>query len=230
MKSFRMSVLQMIFLLTVSAVQAKDITFLTPMKMDLGEVESGRVINGLIQFINTGKEPVKIDRIRTSCGCTVAETDKKEYMPGDTASITYKLNTHRFKGKVHKSITITFENNEPPAKSVSLMVTCMNYLECHPRYLTFTRISVNPDTLVKREIRLTNYYKENIKIKRIYSKTDIIRVRFKKRTIKPGKSYVFDVELKPDQPYKESSRLMIEVDDERMEPIRLPVYVSIQES
>lgn len=213
----------------VVSVCANEVTFLTPMEMNLGEMESGRVIEGVIQFVNTGNDSVKISGVRTSCGCTVVETQKKTYAPGDTASIPFKLNTRGFKGKVHKSITIQFENEDPPTKLVKLIAHCLNYLECDPRYLAFTQIRVNQDTLLERQIRLTNHYKEPIRIQSIECEIRQLKIQFKNGLIQPDEKMIIIVELTPDQAYRKSSRLRIKTDNPRIEPIYMPVYVNIQE-
>lgn len=57
-------------------------------------------------FINTGKEPLIIQNVRSSCGCTVAKRPTAPILPGDSSEITVKYDTRRL-GGFHKNITVT---------------------------------------------------------------------------------------------------------------------------
>lgn len=208
---------------------AGEVTFLTPLEFDLGETESGRMIEDAILFVNTGADSIRIKQVKTSCGCTAVETGRKTFAPGDTASIPFKLNTRGFKGTVRKSITIFFENGNPGPKSVRLIVRCVNYVDYEPRYLTFARIQVNPDTLLKQQVQLINHYKKPIRIQSIHTETEIIKVCFHAETIEPGGVYSFEVVLKPDHVSRKSVRLEVEMDNPDIDPIRMPVYIHIHE-
>src|SRR4030042_4641256 len=87
-----------------SLLTAQDVRFITPVNTDFGSVLQGTLLDGDIKILNTGKGPLKISDVSTSCGCTVAKIDRKEFAPGDTAVISYKLNTDHFDGVVRKTI------------------------------------------------------------------------------------------------------------------------------
>lgn len=217
------------FLLAAISTYANEITFITPQEMDLGEVESGRVIKGVIQFVNSGKDTVTISQVRTSCGCTAAEVQQKNYAPGDTAAINFQVNTRGFKGKVHKSITIEFEKHDPSPQSVQLLLYCLDYLEYSPIYLTFTQIHVNQDTVINRDIAITNHYKKPVKIKSISTDLDVLKLHMKKRTIEPNETVRLEVSLKPLRPVRQASDLIITTDQPSIEPIHISAYVYVQE-
>lgn len=56
-------------------------------------------------FKNTGKEPLVLSKVRSSCGCTVPTWPRKPIMPGKQEAIKVKYDTRRM-GRIHKSITI----------------------------------------------------------------------------------------------------------------------------
>jgi len=62
--------------------------------------------NWEFKFTNTGKEPLIIQAVRSSCGCTIAKRPSKPILPGESASIKVRYDTHRI-GVFHKTITIT---------------------------------------------------------------------------------------------------------------------------
>ncbi len=58
------------------------------------------------KFTNTGKEPLIIQNVRSSCGCTIAQRPSKPILPGESSSIKVRYDTRRL-GVFHKTITIT---------------------------------------------------------------------------------------------------------------------------
>ena len=63
--------------------------------------------NGVCEFkfTNTGKEPLILQRPRSSCGCTIPTWPKQPIMPGKSAKIKVTYDTKRM-GPINKSITI----------------------------------------------------------------------------------------------------------------------------
>jgi hypothetical protein len=218
-----------LIMLIMSSGYAAQVQFVTPMEINLGQVEAGSVIGDVIRFINTGEEDVTIRQIRTSCGCTTSEIEDKVIVPGDTATVEFKINTRGFQGQVHKSITIEFENPDLKPQTIRLLADCINYLDYNPSYLAFTQLHVNPDTLLRREVRLTNHFNKAITIKSIRNDMEILKVRWPKMPVQPGETVPIEVTLHPSMPFRKSSRLVIETDQPELEPVRIAVYVHIQE-
>jgi hypothetical protein len=40
-----------------------------------------------LTFTNTGRASLKITKIKTTCGCTVTQLEKREYAPGESGTI-----------------------------------------------------------------------------------------------------------------------------------------------
>jgi hypothetical protein len=90
------------------------ITF-TEMEHNYGNVEKGG--NGVCEFVykNTGKAPLMLTNVRSSCGCTIPSWSREPLMPGKTASIKVKYNTNNV-GPINKSITV--ESNAANGKVI----------------------------------------------------------------------------------------------------------------
>ena len=58
------------------------------------------------KFTNTGKEPLIIQNVRSSCGCTIAKRPTAPILPGQSSSIKVKYDTRRI-GVFRKTITVT---------------------------------------------------------------------------------------------------------------------------
>lgn len=64
-------------------------------------------------FTNTGKSPLILQRVLSSCGCTVPKWPKEPIAPGKTGKISVGYNPHGRPGPFHKSITV-YSNAETP--------------------------------------------------------------------------------------------------------------------
>ena len=79
---------------------------------DYGTIEYGANGECEFKFTNTGKEPLLLSNVRSSCGCTVPEWPKEPIMPGQTSAIKVRYNTSRV-GTINKTITVTSNATEP---------------------------------------------------------------------------------------------------------------------
>lgn len=64
-------------------------------------------------FKSTGKSPVVLSNVRSSCGCTVPEWPKEPIKKGETGKIKVTYNT-RLIGSFAKSITVYTNASEAP--------------------------------------------------------------------------------------------------------------------
>ena len=69
-------------------------------------------------FTNVGEQPIIINKIQSSCGCTVPEKPKKPIMPGEKGKIKVSYDTKRT-GGFSKQITI-FSNAKTARKVIKI--------------------------------------------------------------------------------------------------------------
>ena len=105
---------------------------------DFGTVEEGDVVRVDYTFSNRGDQPLTITKVKTSCGCTTADTGWNEAIaPGESGKIPIVLRTDRLGGKVHKSITVTSNAKSSPETILSLTGTVEQLYEITPRVASF---------------------------------------------------------------------------------------------
>jgi hypothetical protein len=75
-------------------------------KHDFGMIYQNANGSWEFKFTNTGKEPLIIQNVRSSCGCTIAKRPSAPILPGQTSSILVKYDTRRI-GVFRKTITVT---------------------------------------------------------------------------------------------------------------------------
>ncbi len=57
------------------------------------------------KFTNTGKEPLILTNVRSSCGCTVPSWPREPILPGQSDVIKVQYKTNRI-GRINKTITV----------------------------------------------------------------------------------------------------------------------------
>jgi hypothetical protein len=105
------------------------------------------------EFVNTGSQPVIINQVRSSCGCTSPEWSKEPVAPGQKGHIKATFNPKNRPGPFNKTITITANTN--PAVTIlrikgnviarektvaDLYPREMNGLRLQNNHLSFTKL------------------------------------------------------------------------------------------
>ncbi|MBI5789608.1 MAG: DUF1573 domain-containing protein [Candidatus Schekmanbacteria bacterium] len=91
------------------------------LEFDFGSIEQGEKVTHIFNFKNTGKDPLVIDKVQSSCGCTAAILSSKTILPGESGSIETTFNSSRFHGRINKTITVN--SNDPDEPVVRLQLT-----------------------------------------------------------------------------------------------------------
>lgn len=111
-QTFKILTLLTVVALFISAAPSKKvknekvavITFETEV-IDYGTIIQNAEGSRVFTFTNTGKAPLIINNVKTSCGCTVPSYSKTPIMPGKTGQLTIKYNTRKL-GSFTKTITV----------------------------------------------------------------------------------------------------------------------------
>lgn len=81
------------------------ITFETT-EHNFGDIKQGDVVEHTFKFTNTGNQPLIIERVDVTCGCTTPAWTKEPIMPGKTGTVTAKFNSAGKLGLQKKPITV----------------------------------------------------------------------------------------------------------------------------
>ncbi len=86
---------------------------------DFGEIENGTPVETVFTYTNTGKTPLVVTDIKSTCGCTVPQDWSRDPLaPGESASFTVNFNG-KGKNSVTKTVTIT-ANTEKGKEQVKI--------------------------------------------------------------------------------------------------------------
>lgn len=81
-------------------------------KIDLGKMSAGEVIERNFAVRNRGKEPFVILEAERSCGCTGVDFPKKPIRPGETAFGSFTYDSAGKRGAQSGTITLTTSRHE----------------------------------------------------------------------------------------------------------------------
>jgi hypothetical protein len=87
---------------------------------DFGDIKQGEVVNAVFKFKNTGKAPLILSNVATTCGCTVPSWPKEPIPPGKSAEISASFNSAGKMGQQNKVITV-FSNAKTSQAQVSII-------------------------------------------------------------------------------------------------------------
>ena len=78
---------------------------------DFGTIPEGPEVTHYFEFTNTGKEPLIIQNVSASCGCTTPEWSHDPIAPGASKKITVGYNAAA-NGKFEKAITVFYNSGK----------------------------------------------------------------------------------------------------------------------
>jgi hypothetical protein len=78
---------------------------------DFGKIQQGRPVTHNFELVNIGKEPLMLENVQASCGCTTPEWSKDAIQAGATSVIKVGYNAAA-EGHFNKTITITYNNHQ----------------------------------------------------------------------------------------------------------------------
>ncbi len=96
-------------------VSNAEMTFKEDLTFDFGKIAENS--DGIHEFVfkNSGKDPLIITNVKSSCGCTVPTYPEKPIKKGETGKISVKYDTKRI-GVFTKTITVYSNAKNSPVK------------------------------------------------------------------------------------------------------------------
>ncbi len=88
---------------------------------------------GHFKYQNTGSQPVRFKSVHTSCGCTVAQSQKEEVPPGEKGEITATIGDRT--GTQVKSVTVQTDDPVTATTVLTLKAVIPQELEINPTFV-----------------------------------------------------------------------------------------------
>jgi hypothetical protein len=101
-----------------AAPPKEDVIQLKESGFSFGKIPQGRPVIHVFEITNTGKEPLLLENVQASCGCTTPEWSREPIAPGAAASIKVGYNAYA-EGQFNKTVTIFYNNGQTKALIIS---------------------------------------------------------------------------------------------------------------
>lgn len=75
-------------------------------KHDFGDIQEGQKITFSYTYENTGKVPLILSNVNTTCGCTASEWSRDPLLPGQKGKVTITFDSKGKVGRQNKVITV----------------------------------------------------------------------------------------------------------------------------
>lgn len=123
MSCMKLSVCVLSLLTLAPAAQADQFTdaMMATEKIDFGVIATGTDVPKTIKIKNVHAQTYVIQEVKTSCACAQAKIDKQVLQPGETATLTVKMNTRNFKQRKDSNVIVVFSS--PRYTEVRIPVT-----------------------------------------------------------------------------------------------------------
>jgi hypothetical protein len=113
----------------------------------------------VFHFTNENDHPVTVLLVKSSCGCTVPELDKKTYSAGESGQIKALFNFGARSGKQRKTITVVTDEGGETSTLLKLEVDIPELIKAKPFFVFWKK----GDELISKTIKLTVLDSEIIK-------------------------------------------------------------------
>ena len=199
-------------LVTGTAGRAQTLT-LERSVVDFGLVYDNESVVARVKITNTGNAQLKIDKVNTTCGCTVGRLQKRQLEPGESTTATLTFDPTGKNGDESK--VVTFVTNDPAQANhtVTVKAQVIPLWELEPTKLQFVFRTKAPGFKQgSLFFRIINNSEEELTVLSVDSRAPNIRIENNKPVIiSPGESQQYTASVRdgwvPDR--RTSSKVMI---------------------
>jgi len=161
-------------------------------EFDFGERRNDEKVEHEFIIKNAGDGLLLIDKVRTTCGCTVAQPEKKDLQPGESTKIKATLTLANRQGPQTKSITVESNDPENPVLTLTLKGVATSPIIIEPRTINLG-YSIMEDLVEEKIVELkSNLPDLTFNITNI-DMTNLPQFKAEVETVEPGKYYKIKV-------------------------------------
>lgn len=133
MKMRRLIMFACAFGVLASTASAKLVFEQDKIQHDAGLLEERT--EAVFKFTNEGDQPVTVTGLKSTCGCTVPQLTKKDYLPGESGEIKAIFTYGARVGTQQKRITVQTDEPSDNRYTLSLITRIPEWISIEPRIL-----------------------------------------------------------------------------------------------
>jgi len=200
---------------------------------DFGEIFDNERQTTEFRFTNGGPQPLIIGEVKSTCGCTVPELEKKVYEPGESGVIKVVFDPHGKRGHDSRSINIQCNDAITPSVRLTVKSHVRQLIVMEPSLLQFGQVDKGKSA--EKEFFVagrTADFEASLATTNLPDVFEIKAIETKVRPIGEEKEELrttgFLITLRPDAPVgNHRAELTIRTNDERRPIERTQILASV---
>ncbi len=208
------------------AFAAPDIKF-TSTQFDFGKVYQGERVQHAFEFVNAGQDPLLIDRVRSSCGCTAVLLSEKNLAPGAKGQIKTNFDSTRFRGSVSKTVYLYSNDPVKPVVQLKIKGQVLEIIAVEPEQVNFGTVA--GDQTLASKVVLRNQGETSLTLGVPSTTAAELQAEMPKTTLAKGEEASLELMLTPKPgTLRFSGYVLVPVDGVPNNQLRIPVYAVIR--
>ncbi len=199
----------------------------TSTQFDFGEVYQGARVQHAFEFVNAGQDPLLIDRVRSSCGCTAVLVSEKNLAPGEKGQIKTNFDSTRFRGSVSKTIYLYSNDPVKPVVQLKIKGEVLEIIAVEPEQVNFG--TVPGDQTLTSKVILRNQGETLMTLGVPSTTAAELQAEMPATTLAKGEEVSLELLLSPKPgTLRFSGYVLVPVDGVPNNQLRIPVYAAIR--
>lgn len=181
-------------------------------EFDFGERRNDEKVEHEFIVKNAGDGLLLIDKVKTTCGCTVAQPEKKDLQPGESTKIKATLTLANRQGPQTKQITVESNDPETPVLTLTIKGVATDPILIEPRTINLGT-DIMEDTVGEQIVEVkSNLPDLTFNITKV-DLTNLPEFKADLETVEEGKYYKIKLnQVKKIEPGTYTKRFTIETD------------------
>ena len=200
-----------------------------PPAFDFGEAPQGETVRHTFSFSNQGDEPLNIEKVKSSCGCTAALLSAKTLAPGESGELQANFDSTRFSGAVTKTISLYSNDPTQPVMQLQVKGIVREALSVVPAQINLGAVTTGKTAVAQATLK--NQSDSDLRLENVQTSSPDLVVKLSEGTLPAGQSTVMEIQLtsKPGQ-NGFSGYVVIPAQGTLKSDLRIPVQASIRPS
>ena len=193
---------------------------------DFGAIAQGSPVEHLFTINNTGTDPLKIERLNPSCGCTAASLSTQTIDPGNSATIRTVFDTTGFQGYKVKTVRVYSNDPQQPSIVLTLKGSVIPDVVVDPPRVFFGNVKKGSADSIT--VTVAGSEQNTVKILDVDSRSSDIALKVEDTKTDHGPGKKITVKLNENLPVGTiRSRIAVKTSSEKNPVIQIPVFAKI---
>lgn len=188
---------------------------------DFNDIGPGTKNTCEFKFTNTGHALLKIEKIESTCGCTIPTLSKKEYKHGEEGVIKIKYSGKSKSGPMKKHIYVSTNDQKNVKVMLTIKATIVPQIEVEPQEL---QLSLSKKNAGIPPIVLKSKDGSSFSIKHISASSDVIKISFDPNIVADKFTLAPNVDMKKLRKYRKG-KVKIDLTHPKCRSVTLPYEV-----